>query len=189
MTKIIGHSNAVGSRSKRPLEPFQMMLIHDGEIALAEARQIIARLLTRSLTGFDVHRDELSFSEIAHPEIFAEAAELAAGCDLLIIATVNRVNLPNEVIAWLHRWFESRQEKDAALVCLVGSVDGALLESPVHMYLQHLTDQYNLAFFPSVFITPGENLQRSIKRCEETTLARQVLRGYCPRPESWGINE
>lgn len=190
MTKIIGHSNAVNSRAeKRSEQPFQMMLMHDGKIALAEARRVIARLLTRSLSGLDVHRDELTFSEIKHPKICAEAAELAEGCDLLILATVNGLNLPDEIIAWLHRWFESRQEKDAAMVCLVGSVPGAGPESPVHLYLQHLAEQHSLAFFSSAFRLPGEDLNTGIERGRPSLRIRQVMDRCHPQPEGWGINE
>ena len=190
MTKLSGHSKAVDSRPGKPTEqPFQMMLMHDGEMARAEAQRMISRLLARSLTGFDVHHDEITFSEIAHPEISAEAVERAERCDLFILATVNGSNLPIEIVAWLHRWFQSRQEKDAAVVCLVGSLQGAVFESPVHLYLQHLTDKHNVSFFSSAFRMTGEDLKRGFETCGVSLGMRKVIDRCHPRPEAWGINE
>ena len=188
MKTITEYSKQVNTQVQDEAKPpFHMVLLHDGDTALAKARRMVERLLRKSLDGLDLHRDELSFAEIAHPEIRTEAAELAAGCDLFIFATVNGSNLPQEVVAWLHQWFESRERKEAALVCLVGSVEGAMLGSPVHQYLQHLTDEHNVAFFSSAFTINEEKLKRSIETCEETFLMREVR--CCPRPEGWGINE
>jgi hypothetical protein len=190
MTKLSGHSKAVDRAPGKPTEqPFQMMLMHDGKRARAEAQRTISRLLAGSLTGFDVHLDEISFSEIAHPEISAEAVELAERCDLFILATVNESNLPNEIVAWLHRWFQSRQQKEAAVVCLVGSSHGAVLGSPVHLYLQHLAGEHHLSFFSSAFRMTGDDLRRGVERCGISSGMQQVIDRCYPRPEAWGINE
>ena len=166
-----------------------MMLMHDGEMARVEAQRMISRLLARSLTGFDVHHDEIAFSEIAHPEIFAEAVELAERCDLFILATMSGSNLPIEIVAWLHRWFQSRQEKDAAVVCLVGSLQGTVLESPVHLYLQYLTGEHDVSFFSSAFTIAGEDLKKSFETCGVSLGMRKVMDRCHTRPEAWGINE
>jgi hypothetical protein len=191
MKMITEYSQPVDTSTENDAKaPFHMVLVHDGERALAEARRIVERLLRRTLAGLDLHRDELSFSEIAHPEIRAEAAELAVGCDLFIFATVNGSNLPDEVVAWLHLWFESRQEKEAALVCLVGVEDGAMLGSPVHLYLQHLSDSHDIAFFSSAFIISGQDPDsRNQKHNEPLSMMRPVTTRSFPRPEGWGINE
>jgi len=190
MRPITGSSKPVDSRIQNDAEaPFQMVLVHDGETALAEARRMVGRLLKRSLAGLDVHRDELSFLEIAHPEIRTEAAELAAGCDLFIFATVNGSNLPEEVVAWLHLWFESREKKEAALVCLVGSDEGAILGSSVQLYLQHLSARTSVVFFSSAFIMSRMDLDSRSQRPDETLTMGHVAARSFPRPEGWGINE
>jgi hypothetical protein len=190
MKMITDYSKSVDTAAANNAKaPFHMVLVHDGDTALGEGRRIVERLLRRALAGLDVHRDELSFSEIAHPEIRTEAAELAAGCDLFIFATVNGANLPNEVVAWLHLWFQSRHAKEAALVCLVGSEDGAMLESPTHLYLQHLSDDHNLAFFSSAFVIAGQNLKSQCQQRNETPSMRHMTARSFPRPEGWGINE
>jgi hypothetical protein len=190
MTKLSGHSRAVDRAPGKPTEqPFQMMLMHDSEMAQAEAQRMISRLMAGSLGGFDVHLDEITFAEIVHPEICAEAVELAERCDLFILATVNGSNLPNEIVAWLHLWFQSRQQKDAAVVCMVGSSQGAVLGSPVHLYLQHLAGEHHLSFFSSAFKMTVDDLKRGVERCGVSSGMQQVIDRCYPRPEAWGINE
>lgn len=160
--------------------PFNLVLIYDEENAAAEARRLLGPLLSISLRGLEIHRDELSFTELGHPQLQGETLEITAECDLLTVATVNGESLPATVTSWLNLWVQSRTQKEAVLVSVVGSADGSLLGSGVHQHLQGVADGYGLAFFSTGFLT-----QLS---CEGAHKLDELYR-HAPRPERWGINE
>ena len=163
-----------------PIRPFHFVVIYDEQNAAAEARRLLGPFLSISLRGPEIHRDELSFAELGHPELQRETLEMTAECDLLTIATVNGESLATSVMSWLNLWLQSRRQKEAALVSLVGSSDGSLLGSAVHQHLQCVADGYGLAFFSAVFNSTA--IRRGNSQLDE-------LYRHSPRPERWGINE
>lgn len=179
-TNLLPNLPARGLLSAPASAAFNLVLVHDREIAARNAREIIGRLLGICLAEVDIHRDEWSFAELAHIEFGREALELARPCDLFILATVDGAKLPLEITSWIARWMETRTKKDTALVCLVGSSAGMSLDSPVHQTLRGLGETSGLVFFGSGFILPESGTGPE---------GNSIPSAYFPRPEGWGINE
>jgi hypothetical protein len=169
--------------------PFQLLLLYDEQAALVEARQLVERLPLKTGIGLDVHRDEISFAELAYPEIQKEAAELAGGCDVFIFATVNGLYLRKEITSWLRLWFQTRQKKDTALVCLIGSPQGVIASSPAQLFLQLLCERHHVAFFPNEFKLKSDEIDREKIKQQEVERIFALASQAVPRPEGWGINE
>ena len=167
---------------------FNVILTHDSEVAAAGARFSLSRLLA-AIPDMDLHRDQWSFSELRHTEFRREALELAATCDLFVLATTDGEFLPGEVSSWLNAWVQTREQKETALVCLVGSPDGKVISSPVHEEFQRLAEAHQLAFFASSFILPEPAAATRIEQIVEKHSGRLSFDFYLPRPEGWGINE
>jgi hypothetical protein len=164
--------------------PFSLVLTHDTHFAAATARHRIVRLLGGCIPNLDIHHDQWSFTELDHAEFRREALELAVGCDIMVVATVERESLPDPVSSWLKLWVETREKKESALVCLVGSPGGKLLNTPVQMQLQALALERDLAFFSSGFAEDQQAPATLKGRASEP-----FRRSYIVRPEGWGINE
>lgn len=164
--------------------PFSLVIAHDTAAAAAKAGDRIVGLLGGCIPNLDIHRDQWSFYELDHPEFRREALELAARCDIFVIATVDREGLPESVRSWLEQWVKTRERKESALVCLVGSRQGKLLGTPVQTELQALAAAHDLAFFASGFVQ-----QESFTNPESKPARGPIHTGYAPRPEAWGINE
>jgi hypothetical protein len=167
---------------------FNLVLLHDNEIAAARARFSLGRLLA-GIPAADLHRDQWSFSELSHAEFRREALELAVPCDLFALATTDEEALPAEVSSWLKLWMQTREKKETALVCLVGSRDGKVISTPVQDDLQRLAEAHHLTFFASSFILPEPDAAIRIEAVTQRHSARFCLDFYLPRPEGWGINE
>ncbi len=185
-TDIFNGKSVAISQPSGQGRPFNIVLIYDHDLAASESRRVIDRLLAKCLPDLDIHRDELSFAEITHPELRGETVELAAECDLFILATITGEGLPAEILGWVNLWLASREDKETALVCLVGSPTGETLESVVHQHLQRIAVQHELAFFSSSFLAkPG----RIASDLGGSGFGKAHENHYDPRPEAWGINE
>jgi hypothetical protein len=176
------------TESNRNQPCFNVILTHDNEVAAAGARFSVGRLLA-AIPSNDLHHDQWSFSELGHAEFRREALELAAGCDLFVLATTEGDALPAEVSSWLNLWVQTREEKEIALVCLVGSRDGKVVSTPVQDHLQRLADAHHLAFFASSFVLPEPEGAIRIDAMVQRHSARLRFDFHPPQPEGWGINE
>jgi hypothetical protein len=167
------------------LQPFNLIVLCDEKSAAAASETVILRLLARCLPLLDIHKDEWSFSELAHTEFAREAIELAASCDMLVVATRDDQNLAAAITSWLDCWVKTRAKVETALVWFANSRRGAREMSPVHAYLEELANLHELCFFASSATVKTPCMNEAV-----TTSTRCGLFSlYTPRPEGWGINE
>ena len=168
-------------------EQFGIVLLYDAEEALEAARHIIDRIIGKHFAHPDLHQDELSFAEVMHPELRAESIQLASRCDILIVATIDGSHLQGAVASWIELWFESRPQKECAIISIAGSPAGSVESTAMQDYLHHLADRYGLAFFASSFELPES--EKATQVSEKLEATERVPHNVKPRPERWGLNE
>jgi hypothetical protein len=79
------------------------------------------------------------------PAVAAEAAEIAAQADLIIVSIQPAQDLPLEVKAWFERWLPHRQSSEGALVLLQSSENpNSTLSQSSYLYL--LAQRANLDY-------------------------------------------
>jgi len=166
------------------LHPFNLVLISDRQQVATAAEAIVLRLLSKCLPLLDIHKDQWSSSELAHPEFAKEAIELAAHCDMLVIATADEEGLAPATISWLDSWLTNRAKVETALVSCVLARSTVGKRSSVHEYLQRLAEQYELAFFAT-----GLAGSPDLRPDEIRTRSENPVLNYKPQPDGWGINE
>jgi hypothetical protein len=166
--------------------PFHIVLLHDGATALKGARHMVETIIGKHLYDVEVHRDELSFAEVMHPELRAETTQIAAGCDVLVFATVDGSHLPGAIATWLENWLEMRPEKETALLSIVGTKAGVVSTSSVEDYLRHVAATHGISFFSSSLTLPEDD--EDMKAGAQAPATR-VPHNVRPRPERWGLNE
>jgi len=85
------------------------------------------------------------FKYFNDPAVAREAAEIAAGADLLIVAIQRPEELPLEVQVWFERWLQHRKSSEGALVLLQTSESTipAISQNP---YLYLLAQRANFDF-------------------------------------------
>lgn len=175
-------TSAVVSRSvaapRRELPAFNLVLLHDHELAAKAAQQTIRRLLSYPLHQTEVHQDHWTFDELIHPQFHDDALEMARSCDLMLVATVANGSLPFHVRSWIRDWSENRCQKEAAFLFLSRFRD-ALIDASVQLAELEASD--NLAVFTGSLLLPES---ASIPGRRVVAPAR-----YSPRPERWGLNE
>jgi hypothetical protein len=178
-------TNRTRKETSSPVQPFNLVIIHDDHRAARFAENIVLRLLGKCLPSIDIHKDEWTSSELAHPEFAREATELAAGCDMLVIATAAPEGLSSEISSWVRPWLQTRSKMDTALVSMVLSRHRQSAAQSIHHYLEALAFQYGLCFFATTILdAPCETLTPGIG------LSIAQLSTLCtPQPEGWGINE
>ena len=167
---------------------FHIVLLYDSAMALAATRHIVDTLVGKHVGEADVHRDELSFVEVMHPELRAESIQLTAGCDMFVVATADGTHLPGEVASWIDLWLEMRPEKETALVSIAGTRLGCVQSTAVQNYLHHLAEEHRLSFFSSNFTLPEAELKPA-EEVVKSESARRIPHDIAPRPERWGLNE
>jgi hypothetical protein len=179
-----------GTDQSTEKRPFALVIIYDHESAQTEARRLIERLLRNCMPTLDVHCDALSFSEVMHPELQAETIELARGCDLLVLATINRAVAAPNVARWLDLWLATRTVKETALVSLVGEAGGEPARGgSLHEHLWGIAESHHLPYFSSNLVLSA-SAETADPECLEGRCSFGQLRfEYFPRPEAWGINE
>lgn len=177
--KLVSAREQSESSRKSAVEPLNVVVAYDTEYAANVARRQVFALIAQSIPEVDLHREEWSFEDLAHPRCGQEAIELAAECDLFILATVQSADLSPSVFTWLNDWLEGRSRKETALVCLVASEDGSELSSPVHRSLHWLARSHGLAFFAGGFVLP-----KSVPSYPTENRLHD-----CSGWQRWGINE
>jgi hypothetical protein len=175
----IRHDN--DSFANEELPSLNFVFLYDNEHAANAAHRVISPLLGRCLADTDVHQDSWRFEELVHPQFRNEAWELAKGCDLMLVVTMNEELLPLEVCSWIEHWAQARTQKDAALILLRISTDSCTSKAPP---LCELPRARNLAIFLATFSVSGSTpsaISREPARAVSTLCSRV--------PERWGINE
>lgn len=167
---------------------FEIVLLYDGETALKAARHIIETVVGKHFDEADVHRDELSFAEVMHPELRTESIQMASGCDVFVTATANGSHLPAAVASWITLWLESRPQKETALISIAGSPPGSVASTAMQDYLHHLADRQGLSFFSSNYTLPAAELKEP-EKFARLEAGHRVPHDIKPRPERWGLNE
>jgi hypothetical protein len=169
-----------GTKIDQTIRPFHVVLLYSGDNILDKARSIVQRVTGEHLTDVDFHQDEFSFSEVMHPELSAETAQLAAECDLFVLATEDGGAVPQAISTWLKAWLNARPLKETALVSLAGSTVGNRCE--VEELLQQLAKTNELTFFSSRMPMPA-------RPSLPPGAAKSPAPRYAPQPERWGLNE
>lgn len=86
----------------------------------------------------DMDLDWWSFTLLSHPPMAQNAAEKAAGADVVVFAMEARGDLPEEIKLWIEKWLNKRGEREGALVGLLDREEG-LHDTPTfrEIYLRH----------------------------------------------------
>jgi hypothetical protein len=161
------------------LPSFNLVMLYDDELVARAARRIVSALLGRCLPETDMHEDFWRFEEMAHPQFRHEAWDLAKGCDLMVLVTMNEQHLPLEVCSWIEQWTRTRVEGDAALVFLRISSDGCARTPPLRCGLETAP---NLAIFTGTFSLPDSKQCAVLPEPAASIPSSRI-------PERWGINE
>ena len=158
-----------------PPRSFNIVVLYDSPTAARESRRVTDHVVKRCLADIDVHRDEFSFAELAHPELREETLELSANCDFLVMAVTDGSGLSADMLMWLGKWLATRAEKETALLCLTGRTEGDLEERAVSTWMRLLAARHEMPFFTGTFLVLPE--------------PEHPLGHPSARPEAWGINE
>ena len=158
-----------------PPRSFNIVVLFDNDCSAIEARRVTDHVVKRCLDDIDVHRDEFSFAELAHPDLKSRTLELAVNCDFMVVAVTDGSELAGEVLMWLGKWLARRSEKETALLCLTGRRDGEMDERAVSSWMRVLANRHDLPFFAGTFHVHSE--------------AENPHGHHSARPEAWGINE
>jgi hypothetical protein len=175
-------------------KPLSVILAFDGDVAHNKARQFFAHLLEEFEEELDLESGCWSFAQLCQERFAEEAARAAATADLIGFVSAAPGDLPFPVKAWIERWLAKKEDRDAALVALVGRESGgAQTPSPMQQYLEHIAKEAGLSFFPGTFALPEAAPRfapETIRaRAETRTALIETILNYVPPPPRWGINE
>jgi hypothetical protein len=177
-------------------KPLSVILAFDGDVAHKKARQFFAHLLEEFEEELGLESSWWSFEQLCRERSAEEAARAAASADIIGFVSAAPEDLPFSVKAWIERWLAKKEDRDAALVALVGrESDGTQTQtpSPMQQYLEHIAKEAGLAFFPGTFALPQAaprfTPETILARAETRTALMETILNYVPPPPRWGINE
>ena len=175
-------------------KPLSVILAFDGDVAHKKARQFFAHLLEEFEEEFELESSWWSFEQLCQERFAEAAARAAASADVIGFVSAAPGDLPFPVKAWIERWLAKKEDRDAALVALVGrESDGTQTPSPMQQYLEHIAKEAGLAFFPGTFALPQGAPrfmpETILARAETRTALMETILNYVPPPPRWGINE
>jgi len=120
-------------------------------------------------------------SYLADPDIAMAAAESAANADLIVFSTHAQGELSAAIITWVETWLDKRQEREGALVGLIGTPDDTVTDADLkHRYLTKIAERGKLDYLSSVLPMAPQVADESIdsihRRADQiTTVLEQIL--------------
>lgn len=178
---------AADDRQSTPTAPLQIVLTHDHPAMAHAARNALNSILGKWAADTDIHRDEWSFSELENPAFRAEALELAACGDILVVAFTGSEDLPASFMAWLNDWLATRTEMDSALLLCMGLSAANLQTTPSAASLTTLARSNGLSCFIASGLLPEPICPVSLNI--KSLLARLKTFSCDILPETSGLNE
>jgi hypothetical protein len=165
--------------------PLQIVVAYDHPVMAGAARQLINGYLSKFAPETDTHCDEWSFVELENAQCASEALELAAPCDLFIIATAGAEELPHKFVTWLNAWLQSRQPIETALILCVAA--GSQSHPALTFSFEALEHSTGITFLATSILVPEEKLPHSAM--PKSLYQRLGCLNMESLPEASGLNE
>jgi len=172
--------------------PFSVVIAYDGEAAMQQAKRLCSQLLDQSHHVVDLQCSWCQFDQLPDERFAREAVEVAAGADLIIVASASAGDPPPAIKAWLEKSLAARTNLEPALSALIGSPTGCLPSySLMYGYLQTAAGGNGVAFFATGFVAPrtASPLTELDKRAAALTPCLQAILNRPIGIPRWGINE
>jgi hypothetical protein len=179
-------TETVSEQASAVAAPLQIALSFDHPVMAEATRKVIDRLIASSAPDSDMHRDEWSFAELEHTHCRAEALELAAHCDLFVVAITGIEDIPDSFLKWIDDWLASRANMETAVILCVGGSDFGAPDLPRCEAFQHTAGERGLLFLRTTIPLPKENWQ--LKWSPHSVLARLHL-NKDELPEESALND
>jgi len=134
------------------------------------------------------------FDYLRDPEIAVAAVAAANGADLIIFSAHAVQELPRAVKAWIETWLVKRENRESALVALIGTAPELMQGvSPTHIYLRDVAHRAKMDFLTHVPDSLTERLDGGVEtirqRAESVTSVLDKILQQASPPSHWGINE
>jgi hypothetical protein len=172
--------------------PFSVVIAYDGEPAMHQAKQLCSHLLDQSNHVVDLQCSWCQFDQLPDERFAREAVEVAAGADLIVVASAWAGDPPPAIKAWLEKSVAARTDRETALSALIGSPTGCLPSySLMYAYLQTVAGRNGVAFYATGFVAPrtASPLTDLEKRAAALTPCLQAILNRPVGIPRWGINE
>src|SRR6202012_3185964 len=126
---ITNHDEARGAKN--------IVVIYENPAIREHAVRFCERLAEEQKSP-SAEMDWWSFHLLSNPGLASDAAQKAAGAEVVVFAMNSSGDLPTEIKLWIEKWLNKRGEREGALVGLLhreeGAVDGASFRE---IYMRH----------------------------------------------------
>jgi hypothetical protein len=96
-----------------------------------------------------IHCKSWKLSDLAYPDVFAEAMQAAAAAHVLVVSVLDAGELPISFCAWADAWIPRRAGRGGALVTLIGVPPQPSHQSgQAYRYLEAVARRAGLDFLP-----------------------------------------
>lgn len=174
-----------------PRESFAVAVVYEDTLTRDRAMSVCDELVHQFWTEVDFEISWWRESYLADSDIAMAAADSAANADLIVFSTHAGGELSAGLTTWIESWLDKRQEREGALIGLIGTSDDAITDVDLkHRYLTKIAERGKLDYLSSVLPIAPQTVDESVdsihRRADQITAVLEQILHYpaTQRPSS-----
>jgi hypothetical protein len=132
-------------------ETWSIVVVCEDELTHSQAVSVWDRLIKQFWAEIEFDFHWCQFANLLDPSNALDAANAAARADLIVLSTHAGEELPEHVTSWIETWLDKRENREGALIALVGREQepstGAMAK---HLYLREVAHRANMDFLSEI---------------------------------------
>jgi hypothetical protein len=171
------------SAQAEPRESVAVAVVYEDTLTRDRAMVVCDELVQRFWAEVDFEITWWRESYLADSDIAMAATDSATNADLIVFSTHAEGDLSAGLTAWIETWLDKRQEREGALIGLIGTPDDAITHADLkHRYLTKIAERAKLDYLSSVLPIAAQAVDESIdsihKRADQITAVLDQILHY-----------